>query len=75
MQRNKKSVRERRMDFKKTYTSRRTKNYDDNDSNGEDGFNTDTAVIEFKDTQGRITVLKPNPKFKPYKNVFKRLVK
>ena len=63
------------MDFKKTYTSRRTKNYDDNDSNGEDGFNTDTAVIEYKDTKGRITVLKPNPKFKPYKNVFKRLVK
>jgi hypothetical protein len=33
----KKSNRDRRMDFKKTYTSRRTKNYDDNDSNGENG--------------------------------------
>jgi hypothetical protein len=68
------------MDFKKTYTSRRTKNYDDNDSNGEDEKKSrlerkDTAVIEYKDTQGRITVLKPNPKFEPYKNIFKKLLK
>ena len=67
------------MDFKKTYTSRRTKNYDDNDSNGEDEKKSlqrkDTGVIEYKDTQGRITVLKPNPKFEPYKNIFKKLIK
>ena len=63
------------MDFKKTYHSRRMKNYEDNDSNGEDNKPMDTAVIEYKDTQGRVMVLKPNPKFKPYKNVFKKLLK
>jgi hypothetical protein len=70
-----KKAKDRRMDFKRTYTSRRTKNYEDNDSNGEDNTVMDTAVIQYKDTLGRIMVLKPNPKFKPYKNVFKNLLK
>jgi hypothetical protein len=60
---------------KKNYTSRRSKNYDDNDSNGEEGESMDTAVITYKDTRGNITTLQPNPRFKPYKNVFKKLVK
>ena len=57
------------------YTSRRTKNYNDNDSNGEEGEQQDTAVITFKDTQGNVITMKPNPRFKPYTGVFKRLVK
>ena len=32
-------------------------------------------MVEYKDTQGRVTVLKPNPKFEPYKNIFKKLIK
>ena len=65
----------KRFDVKKVYKSRRTKNFDDNDSNGEDGNSMDTAVITYKDTQGNVTSIKANPKFKPYTNTFKKLVK
>ena len=40
----------KRFDVKKIYKSRRTKNFMDNDSNGEDGSKMDTAVITYKDS-------------------------
>mgnify|MGYP000250270122 FL=1 len=40
----------KRFDVKKIYKSRRAKNFNDNDSNGESGTANDTAVITYKDS-------------------------
>tara|TARA_B110000285_G_C14966021_1_gene534118 strand:- start:684 stop:929 length:246 start_codon:yes stop_codon:yes gene_type:complete len=62
--------------IKKNYVSRRTKNYNDSQSEDEEYVQTegqgtqDTGVIKFKDTKGNETVLKPNLRFLPYKNSF-----
>ena len=48
---------------KKKYTSRRSVVFEDNDSNGEeDGYNL-SGKITYKDTQGNVTSIKPNPRF------------
>ena len=57
------------------YTSRRAKNFDDNDSVGEEDEDTqqDPAMITYTDTHGHCSVMKGNPKFMPYNSMFKNL--
>jgi hypothetical protein len=71
----KKANESKRFEQKRVYTSRRAKNYDDNDSNGEEDACQDNAQITYKDTNGNSTTMKPNPKFMPFKSLFKRLIK
>ena len=61
------------------YTSRRNKNYDDQESDDEDdsgGEEVDaTGVIKYMDTQGNTTVVKPNMRFLNYREIFTNLLK
>ena len=60
---------------KKKYTSRRSVVFEDNDSNGEeDGYNL-SGTITYKDTQGNVTSIKPNPRFQKYSQIFTNLLK
>jgi hypothetical protein len=65
------------LSVKKQYVSRRVRDYDDTDSAGEDDNNDteglnrqDTGVIEYVDTKGNTTTLKPNIRFLGFKNIF-----
>lgn len=70
------------LSVKKQYVSRRVRDYDDTDSAGEDDNNDteglnrqDTGVIEYVDTKGNTTTLKPNIRFLGFKNIFQDLLK
>ena len=69
------------LSVEKSYKSRRQKGYDDSNSEDEEYIQTegnvtiDNGSIEYKDTKGNVTTLKPNLRFLPYKNVFKDLLK
>ena len=69
------------MSVKKEYVSRRTKNYEDEESDDQHYIETegsgpvDTGAITYMDTKGNTTTLKPNLRFLPYKNIFKDLLK
>ena len=60
--------------MKRRYISRRTKDYDDGDSQGEEDYSQSnykaTGEIVYKDTKGNETVLKPNSRFLNYKSSF-----
>lgn len=60
-----------------SYISRADKvpDHSDTDSEG-DGkmFDPETGMIEYKDTQGYVTKLKPNEKFLRFKDFFKNLL-
>ena len=59
----------------RTYTSRRTMNFDDNNS-GDEGGNRrdtkykDTGAISYRDTAGKETILQPNSRLIRYKDIF-----
>jgi len=55
------------------YVSRRTKNYNDVDSGGDDDDGR-AGNICYKDTEGRDIIIKPNPKLKIYKDLFTNLL-
>ena len=61
------------------YVSRRGKIFDDSDSDGEADPNNprflDTGVIKYRDTQGKVYRIQPNPRFIRYKNYFTNLMK
>jgi hypothetical protein len=58
------------------YNSRRLKNYDDSDSEGEtDNMEKKCGRIEFKDTSGKVYTIEDNHKFEAYKDSFKNLLK
>ena len=61
------------------YTSRRTTNFDDNDSGDEvvdrSRSYKDSATITYKDTKGNLTTLQPNSRLLRYKDIFKNLLK
>jgi phosphoribosylformylglycinamidine (FGAM) synthase-like amidotransferase family enzyme len=69
------------LSVKKQYVSRRVRDYDDTDSAGEGDENDDdddkaalthqdTGVIQYVDTKGNTTTLKPNLRFLGFKNIF-----
>ena len=65
---------------KKSYNSRRSKNYDDNESDdGQLGYQDSQAPngadITYVDTKGETFAIKPNAKMKDYANMFKDLIK
>ena len=60
------------------YISRRTKNYDDQesvDSDAEDDGSKDTGEIVYRDTLGNVTTIKPNMRFAYYKDIFTNLLR
>ena len=64
----------------RTYTSRRTAKFDDNNS-GDEGGNRretkykDTGAISYRDTNGNETILQPNSRLIRYKDIFQNLLK
>tara|TARA_B110000285_G_C15136215_1_gene627097 strand:+ start:122 stop:364 length:243 start_codon:yes stop_codon:yes gene_type:complete len=68
------------LSVKKQYVSRRVRDYDDTDSAGEGDESDDddkaaldrqdTGVIQYVDTKGNTTTLKPNLRFLGFKNIF-----
>lgn len=73
------------LSVKKQYVSRRVRDYDDTDSAGEGDESDDddkaaldrqdTGVIQYVDTKGNTTTLKPNLRFLGFKNIFQDLLK
>ena len=65
----------------KDYVSRRTKVFEDSQSEDEDYVQTEgskppeTGIIQYQDTKGNITSLKPNIRFLPYQEMFTNLMK
>lgn len=62
------------MKKKISYVSRRTKNYNDIDSGGEDNEDKNEGNIVYNDTHGKEIIIRPNQKLKIYKDIFTNLM-
>lgn len=61
-------------DPKKPYVSRRVKDFDQTDSGAEE-TDKDDGAIHMKDFKGNLIDMKPNMRFRNYKNIFTNLIK